>query len=251
MQSSTITEPLFHNHMVHWENVLNYLIDLAIKKFDIDGGVFQNMRQDLKKEVFSIKPGEFKNCKFGVFIVDNPRDTEVFKQLQSLVQPLIQSDKVRFSQVAKMIKQTSSSEELIRDLERFEDQMARQEQANIEREQQLQAANEEKMHKIEMMRMQHEQALNDADNQTKITVAQIGSFSRLQDQDGDNNGVPDQLEIAKLQAQVSETQEDINLEREKLRQEREEADKDRQLKREEIKSKEKIAKSRPKPTNKK
>ena len=205
------------------------------------------MGQDLKKEVFSIKPGEFKNCKFGVFIVDNPRDTEVFKQLQSLVQPLIQSDKVRFSQVAKMIKQTSSSEELIRDLERFEDQMARQEQANIEREQQLQAANEEKMHKIEMMRMQHEQALNDADNQTKITVAQIGSFSRLQDQDGDNNGVPDQLEIAKLQAQVSETQEDINLEREKLRQEREEADKDRQLKREEIKSKEKIAKSKPKP----
>lgn len=247
MQSSTITEPLFHNHMVHWENVLNYLIDLAIKKFDTEGGVFQNMGQDLKKEVFSIKPGEFKNCKFGVFIVDNPRDTEIFKQLQSLVQPLIQSDKVRFSQVAKMIKQTSSSEELIRDLEKFEAQMAQQEQANIEREQQLRAANEEKMHKIEMMRMQHEKALNDADNQTKITVAQIGSFSRLQDQDGDNNGVPDQLEIAKLQAQVAETQEDINLERERMQQEKAEADKDRQLKREEIKSKEKIAKSRPKP----
>ena len=212
-----------------------------------EGGVFQNMGQDLKKEVFSIKPGEFSNCKFGVFIVDNPRDTEIFKQLQSFVQPLLQSDKVRFSQVAKMIKQSGSSEELIRDLEKFEDMMAKQEQANLEREQQLQAAADEKAHQIEMMRMQHEKTLNDADNETKIMVAKIGSFSRMQDQDGDNNGVPDQLEIAKLEAQVAETQQSIAIERERMQQEKAEADKDRQLKREEIKSKEKIAKSRPKP----
>lgn len=96
-----------------------------------------------------------------------------------------------------------------------------------------------------MMRMQHEQALNDADNQTKITVPRQAHSLDCKIK-MHNNGVPDQLEIAKLQAQVSETQ-GSNLEREKLRQEREEADKDRQLKREEIKSKEKIAKSRPKP----
>lgn len=247
MQSSTITELIFHAHQMHWENVLNYMIDIAIKKADEEGGVFQSFGPKLERDVYTIKPGELKNCKLGVFVVDNPRDNEIFRQIQSLAQPLLQTDKARFSQIIKLLKQSFSTEEMIRDIESFENMMDQENARRFQQEQEMKAKELEDARNIEMMKMNHEASIHKMDNETKIQIAQINSFSRQLDQDIDDDGTPDQFEIAQFQEEARQEQEKLNLENKRLTQEKEENDKDRQVKREEMKSKEKIAKSRPKP----
>ena len=56
----------------------------------------------------------------------------------------------------------------------------------------------------------------DANNQTKIEVAEINSFKNQMDQDSNDNGVPDQLEIEKLKAQVHHNDKKLNIENRKL-----------------------------------
>ena len=81
--------------------------------------------------------------------------------------------------------------------------------------------------------------LDDKDSETKITVAEINSFKNQMDQDSNDNGIPDQLEIEKLKIQVHHNQQKMDLENRKL-------DAAENKHKEEIKIKEKQIKSKPK-----
>lgn len=247
MQSSTITELLFSVHTCHWERVLNSLLDLAIRVDNEKGGVYSAIESDFTKTVYNVKKGEMDNCKFNVFVVDNPKDNEVFRQIQGLAQPLLQNDKARFSQIIKLLKQSYSIEELTKDIEAFEAQIDRQSEERFQQEQQLAKQQADDVRNIEMMKMNHEMTLNQQDNETKIKVAEIQAFMGQMDQDSNDNQVPDQLEIERLKHEVATSQQDRMLEEKKINTEKEENQKDRELKREEMKSKEKIARSKPKP----
>lgn len=251
MQSSTITELLFFAHNCHWEKVLNSLLNLAIKVDNENGGLYTSIQSDFTKTVYNVKQGEMDNCKFNVFVVDSPNDNEVFRQIQSLAQPLLQNDKARFSQIIKLIKQRYSIEELTKDIEAFEAQVDAENQRRFEQESQLAKQQAEDTRNLELMRMNHEASLKKMDNETKIRVAEIQAFSRQDDQDINDNLVPDQLEIEKLRHEMSAKEREFILEEKKLEQEKEENDKDRKLKKEEIQSKERIskqkAKAKPKP----
>jgi hypothetical protein len=247
MQSSTITELLYSVHTCHWERVLNSLLDLAIRVDNEKGGVYSSIESDFTKTVYNVKKGEMDNCKFNVFVVDNPKDNEVFRQIQGLAQPLLQNDKARFSQIIKLLKQSYSIEELTKDIEAFEAQIDRQNEERYQQEQQLAKQQSEDLRNVEMMRMNHEMTLNQQDNETKVKVAEIQAFMGQMDQDSNDNQVPDQLEIERLKHEVATSQQDRVMEDKKLNSEKEENQKDRELKREEMKSKERIAKSKPKP----
>lgn len=254
IQSSVVTEVLFNAHNKHWEKVLDSAVNLSIRLGNESGAIHSYLDNGNKYNTITVKKTEFDNCDFNVFVLDSPQDNEIFKQLQSLAQPLLQNDKARFSHIIKLIKQKYSIEELTRDIEKFEqmsDQMAQQEaqmqQQQMQMQLQAQAAEQDKAR-------EHEIRLKELDIEGKIRVAEIQSFSRLEDQDGDNNGVPDQLEIEKIKNE----REKLNIEREKLGKEDERAkaelkerekdrDHEKEMQKEEIEGKIKIERAKPKP----
>ena len=73
----------------------------------------------------------------------------------------------------------------------------------------------------------------DQDNETKIEVAEINSFRGQMDQDINDNGIPDQLEIAKLKEQARATDKKLAVENRKL-----------DVKEKEIKGKERVEKEK-------
>lgn len=247
IQSSVVTEVLFDAHTKHWEKVLDSLVNLSIRLFNKKSNMYSYLTTTSKFESIRLKEGEFDNCDFNVFVTDSPKENEIFRQLQGLAQPLLQNDKARFSHIIKLIKQKSSIEELTRDIESFEEYMDQigQQQAQAE---QANAQNNLKMQmQLKEMEMQHELRLKEMEIQGKIAVAEIQAFMGQKDQDIDDNGVPDQLEIEKLRHEDRKLQ----LEKEKMKQESNEAAKDRQHEKEvqdkDIEGKIKIEKSKPKP----
>lgn len=254
IQSSVVTEVIFNAHNKHWEKVLDSAVNLSIRLANNNGGNYSYLNESNKYTTISLKKEEFDNCDFNVFVLDSPQDNEIFRQLQSLAQPLLQNDKARFSHIIKLIKQKYSIEELTRDIEKFEqmsDQMAQQEaqsqQQRLEMQLQAEAAEKDKQR-------EHELRLAQMEIEGKIAVAEIQSFARQMDQDINDNMVPDQLEIEKIRNE----REKIGMEREKILREKEEAGKEReerekdrehekQMQEKEIEGKIKIEKAKPKP----
>lgn len=254
IQSSVVTEVIFNAHNKHWEKVIDSAINLAIRLANENGGNYSYLDGGNKYTSISLKKEEFDNCHFNVFVMDSPQDNEIFRQLQSLAQPLLQNDKARFSHIIKLIKQKYSIEELTRDIEKFEqmsDQMAQQEMQMQQQQMQMQL---EAQAQEQDKQREHEIRLKELEVQGKIAVAEIQSFARQMDQDINDNLVPDQLEIEKIRNE----REKIGMERQKMLQEKAEAenerterDKDRQHEKEmqekDIEGKIKIEKSKPKP----
>ena len=69
---------------------------------------------------------------------------------------------------------------------------------------------------MEAEKLQLDKYKVDEDNRTKVEVAEINSFKGQMDQDSNDNGVPDQLEIEKLRAQVNFNDKKVDLENRKL-----------------------------------
>lgn len=250
IQSSNITEILFEAHTKHWEKVLNRAVDLMVLKANEDGMDYYTMNSNMQRSSVSVEPGDFYNCKFGIYVVDSSRDNQVFTELKTLSQVILQNDKGRLSDVIKMIKQKSSIEELTRDVEKFEKYVQETQNAQAQAAQQAEQQRLAAEQQAEERKMLHEKEMKAMEIEGKIRVAEITSFIGQQDQDIDNDNVPDQLEIEKIRAQRDSDNQKLMIERTKLAQESEENDKDRQIKREEMKSKEKIARSRPKTKSK-
>nr|DAF91786.1 MAG TPA: portal protein [Podoviridae sp. ctZkC8] len=75
-----------------------------------------------------------------------------------------------------------------------------QQQAEAQQQQQLQQMqNEAKQQELmlEEAKMDLERYKIDADNQTKIAVAEISAYRGTEDKDANMNGIPDPMEIAK------------------------------------------------------
>lgn len=243
IQSSNITELLFFTHAKLWERILECAVNLETRLKGPGYHTLTSAGSNPKNMV--IREQEFDNADFQVFLTDSPEDNEIFRQIKSLYQPLLQHDKARFSQIIKMLRQKTSMEELIRDIESFEqlsDQMAQQQ---VQARQQEVQAQIEANQQLELLRMQHEKDLKQMDVDKAIRVAEIGSFARQMDQDVNDNNVPDQLEIERLKADIIKNERDAALQSRKLDLEEKQSERDAKLKKEEIRVKEIAARKKP------
>ena len=78
--------------------------------------------------------------------------------------------------------------------------MQQQQQAEQEQAIQLQQMQNEQREQelmLEEAKMELERYKIDADNQTKIAVAEISAYRGTEEKDANNNGIPDPMEIAK------------------------------------------------------
>lgn len=116
--------------------------------------------------------------------------------------------------------------------ERQEQQMQQQQQAEQEQAMQLQQMQNEQREQelmLEEAKMELERYKIDADNQTKIAVAEISAYRGSEEKDANMNGIPDPMEIAKDATQQRKIASDEYTKRYEARQKREIEDKKIQL----------------------
>jgi hypothetical protein len=126
---------------------------------------------------------------------NSTNDKQLYEALKQLAHAGIQNDKINFSQLMDIYTTTSLSS-IRRKIEKAESdkqKLAQQsEEANRQAQleaQKMQSADNEA--EREMVRYKI-----DSDNETRIRVAEMQVYSRQQELDQNNNGIPDPMEIA-------------------------------------------------------
>ena len=165
--------------------------------------------------MFTIDPDKFTNSSYGIFVSDSARDQELFDYLKTLSHAALQNQQTELSDVIKMFS-TNSTAEMKTILEQSEDKRKQQTE-------QAAAQERESKERIEQSKLVDKQADRDLDkykvdqdNATKLAIAEINAFEKGLDRDVNDNGIRDDIDIAKLREQVRMNERKSNIEERKL-----------------------------------
>ena len=202
VQSSHITEPLFWAHNQCKRHALNMLLNTAQGAWQQTGKQKLSYIFDNGERAYLDITDKFYYEDMDVFVSDTSKDMENIQKLQQLIQPamqngasLLEAAEVLTNDNFNIIKQKLKEMQ-----ERQEQQMQQQQQAEQEQAVQLQQMQNEQREQelmLEEAKMELERYKIDADNQTKIAVAEISAYRGTEEKDANNNGIPDPMEIAK------------------------------------------------------
>lgn len=110
-QSSAVTEAVyFQPHYNLWRTILSSLLECASAAWRNQSVVKQYVLDDMSIETLELEPEDLTDASFGIFISNTYEDQNVFDTLKQMVQPLIQNDKARMSDLIKIIKASSVKE---------------------------------------------------------------------------------------------------------------------------------------------
>ena len=244
-QSSLVTEDLFRMHTLTKLDACTAIIEVAKDVYRNGSKTLQYVTDDLQDILFQVDGEMFNEADYGVFVTDDMKDMEVLESMKAHAKFALQNDQMAFYQLADIYTSESVSHvraELKRYYEEKQQQMQAQQQQQTEISQQ-QIAAQQQMHAEEMALKQY---MNDTDNQTKIQVAQINVFSRQQDLDLNNDGVPDPIALAGQALKEREAASKEFIEKLKLQAEKIKSSSETSIKRKELALKEKEIASREK-----
>lgn len=240
VQSSHITEPLFWVHNQCKKHALNMLLDTAKGAWSQTGKKKLSYIFDNGERAYIDIADKFFYEDMDVFVSDTSKDMENIQKLQQLIQPamqngasLLEAAEVLTNDNFNIIKQKLKEMQ-----ERQEQQMQQQQQAEQEQAVQIQQMQNEQRQQelmLEEAKMELERYKIDADNQTKIAVAEISAYRGTEEKDANNNGIPDPMEIAKDATQQRKIASDEYTKRYEARQKKEIEDKKIELEKERMK----------------
>ena len=226
IQSSHITEPLFWVHNQCKRRVLNMLLNTAKGAWQDSGKQKLSYVFDNGERAFLNISQKFYYEDMDVFVSDASKDLENIQKLQQLIQPAMQNG-ASLLEAAELL--TSDNFNIIK--QKLQDMQTRQEQLQQQQQQQEQQAqmqlqqmqNEAKQQELMLKEaeMDLERYRIDADNQTKIAVAEISTYRGTENKDINMNGVPDPLEMAREATQLRKIDQDAYQKRYEARQKRE------------------------------
>ena len=230
VQSSHITEPLFWAHNQCKRHALNMLLNTAQGAWQQTGKTKLSYIYDNGERAYLDIQDKFYYEDMDVFVSDTSKDMENIQKLQQLIQPamqngasLLEAAEVLTNDNFNIIKQKLKEMQ-----ERQEQQVQQQQQAEQEQAVQLQQMQNEQREQelmLEEAKMELERYKIDADNQTKIAVAEISAYRGTEEKDADQNGIPDPIEIAKDATQQRKILSDEYTKRYEARQKKEIEDK--------------------------
>lgn len=252
LQSSTITEAVyFFPHEKLWENVLNSLVQCAQTCWKNKSVIRQYALDDLSVQTLNVTPSSLENADFSVFISNVASDSELFNNLKSLAQPLIQNDKARFTDIIKLFKATSPKE-LEKHIESSERRTQQEQMEQIRAQQEAQQQAIQAQQQSELQKQQHEKELQ----AQKDEAAYARELLKVQ---ANSNQAPesiDPIEVSKLQHEIEMDRAQLEIDRRKLELDKKKLEIDKNKieaqskdKEKDRQSREKIAKMRPKPTS--
>lgn len=202
LQSSHITEPLFWVHNQCKKHVLTMLLNTAKGVWEESGKKKLQYVFDNGERAFLAITKQFYYEDMDVFVNDTSKDAENIAKLQQLIQPamqngasLLEAAEVLTNDNFNIIKQKLKDMQDRQDQLQQQQQEAQQQQAMQLQQMQNEAKEQELMLKEAEMDLQRYKI--DADNQTKIAVAEISAYRGTENKDADMNGVPDVMELGK------------------------------------------------------
>lgn len=203
VQSSHITEPLFWMHNQCKRHVLNMLLNTAKGAWEASGKKKLSYVFDNGERAFLDINPKFYYEDMDVFVSDTSKDMENIQKLQQLIQPAMQNG-ASLLEAAEVL--TNDNFNILK--QKLQDMQTRQEQAIQQQQeaeqqqavqlQQMQNEMREQELMLEEAKMDLERYKIDADNQTKIAVAEISTYRGTEEKDINNNGVPDPEEMYKV-----------------------------------------------------
>ena len=240
VQSSHITEPLFWAHNQCKRHALNMLLNTAQGAWQQTGKQKLSYIFDNGERAYLDIQDKFYYEDMDVFVSDTSKDMENIQKLQQLIQPamqngasLLEAAEVLTNDNFNIIKQKLQEMQ-----ERQEQAVQQQQQAEQEQAIQLQQMQNEQREQelmLEEAKMELERYKIDADNQTKIAVAEISAYRGTEEKDANNNGIPDPFELGKQALEQQKIQSDTYTKRYEQRQKKEIEDKKIELEREKMK----------------
>lgn len=230
VQSSHITEPLFWTHNQCKRHALNMLLNTAQGAWKQTGKTKLSYVFDNGERAYIDMQDKFYYEDMDVFVSDTSKDVENIQKLQQLIQPamqngasLLEAAEILTNDNFNIIKQKLKEMQERQQQQAQQAQEAEQQQAMQLQQMQNEAREQELM--LEEAKMELERYKIDADNQTKIAVAEISAYRGTEDKDANNNGIPDPMEIAKDATQQRKIASDEYTKRYEARQKKEIEDK--------------------------
>lgn len=203
VQSSHITEPLFWAHNQCKRHALNMLLNTAKGAWEQTGKKKLGYVFDNGERAFLDIAPKFYYEDMDVFVSDTSKDMENIQKLQQLIQPAMQNG-ASLLEAAEIL--TNDNFNILK--QKLQDMQTRQEQAMQQQQeaeqqqamqlQQMQNEMREQELMLEEAKMDLERYKIDADNQTKIAVAEISTYRGTEEKDVNNNGIPDPAEMYKV-----------------------------------------------------
>ena len=203
VQSSHITEPLFWAHNQCKRHVLNMLLNTAKGAWEQTGKKKLSYIFDNGERAYLDITDKFYYEDMDVFVSDTSKDLENIRKLQQLIQPAMQNG-ASLLEAAEILTNDNFNiikQKLQEMQKRQEDQIKQQQEAEQNTQMQLQQMQNEQREQelmLEEAKMDLERYKIDADNQTKIAVAEISTYRGTEEKDVDNNGIPDPEEMYKI-----------------------------------------------------
>lgn len=247
LQVNLQTEPYYHAHSEIWNSAISEYLqayDQYFKRYfrenpDSDEHLIEYITPDGTKELIEILPEYLEGSQVGLFVTTGYSDQQYANILkEKLIQNTIDEPLDVLSGILKDISNNASAEEIHRKIQMFSDEQRKRQQAQMEQEQQIIESN--KQAQRELMAYQSElrkdEKIAEAVEKriTATEAADLNASNMERAADINENKIADSIEKTRIQEEGNNK-----------RQEKELA-----FKREELKSKEKIAKSKPKPTSK-
>ena len=203
VQSSHITEPLFWMHNQCKRHALNMLLNTAKGAWEQSGKKKLSYIFDNGERAYLDIADKFYYEDMDVFVSDTSKDMENIQKLQQLIQPAMQNG-ASLLEAAEVLTNDNFNilKQKLQDMQKRQEEMQQQaQQAEQEQAQQLQQMQNE-MREQELMleeaKMDLERYKIDADNQTKIAVAEISTYRGTEEKDVNQNGIPDPEEMYKV-----------------------------------------------------
>ena len=203
VQSSHITEPLFWAHNQCKRHALNMLLNTAKSAWSQTGKTKLNYIFDNGERAYIDISDKFYYEDMDVFVTDSSKDLENIQKLQQLIQPAMQNG-ASLLEAAEILTNDNFNiikQKLQEMQKRQEDAMRQQQEAEQQQAIQLQQMQNEQREQelmLEEAKMDLERYKIDADNQTKIAVAEISTYRGTEEKDINANGIPDPEEMYKV-----------------------------------------------------
>ncbi len=213
VQSAHITEPWFWVHNQVKREALTMLLDTSKVAWKGNKRCLHYILDDATRAFISLSDDFFYED-MDIFVDDTTKNQQQVEALKQLMQPAMQNG-ASLLDIAEIITMDNIS--MIKGrLEEIEqkrmEQQQQMEQAQAEREQQM-AQMQNEIKEEELMLKEAEMDLKkyeiDANNATKITVAQLNAYRGVEDMDQDNNDIPDPIEIGKQAIEQQKVNSDI------------------------------------------
>jgi len=246
VQSSHITEKWYEVHNQTKVRVLESLLNVSRDVYKGDSKRITYMTDDLANVFFKLNGDQFAQSEYGLFVSNSAKDNMAIEALKQLTHAALQNEQMTLSDVVQ-IYNASSISDLRQNLKRSEAEAQQRAQQTQQQQLQMQEVQMQQQQQIEQQKLQleiekenREDQRNSEDNQTKVQIARMNLMGKAVDQDMNDNGVRDSVDLAKLDIERAKVAQDGELQRQKM-----------QLEKEQLASKERIEKAKIAKQNKK